>query len=318
MIDYVLASGCSNTEGHDRQHEHGGPVLRGTDNVWPGQLAKLLGVPFVNLARCGAGNKHIHESILNYLNTENNGRRPLVCAMWSHPDRFEFDNDLVIKPLHSYKYRHSTGAGALVNKFVKKIFDFDDPEKAAKDPYLKFWNESDMKLFADVWYDKLYAPYHAVRRTTSYWINIQETCKARNFPFLQIQGLPLWEFPENSEDIARFQKAFALGIMSSHGPYRKRNSLDEPLHFDFMRFWPNEFTETLNKRNFLFWKDHDWASFNSMPNRHFVAFEAMSSCVLTRQGNWDRFQDHTRHPNIDGHRWIAEELYNRYCELYKK
>jgi len=311
MIDYVLASGCSNTEGHEKQHVENGPVYKGTDNVWPGQLAKMLNVPFVNLARCGAGNRYIHDSIINYLNTQNNGRKPLVCAMWSHPDRFEFDQHTVIKPLHSYKYRNASSVGQTVNKFVKKIFDFDDPKAVDSNPYLKFWADPGMKMLADVWYDKLYAPYHAVRITTSYWINLQETCKARNIPFLQIQGLPLWEFPQSDQEITQFNNAMKLGVFGGHNPYKYNTT-----ELDFVECWPNEFTKMLSRKNFIFWTNADYYALKHKPNSHVVIYEAMLNSILTKQGNYDSLQDHTRHPNLDGHKWIAQQYHDRYKELY--
>lgn len=67
---------------------------------WPNCLAIWSGMNIKNLAVCGAGNKHIADSIILYLEKNKpNPKNTLVIAMWSGIDRINWIVDKTMMPV---------------------------------------------------------------------------------------------------------------------------------------------------------------------------------------------------------------------------
>lgn len=78
----LIACGCSFTYGQgllDCVGFNGGPGTQPSKYAWPQVCADVLGIPCVNIAECGLGNKHIAYRILNFDFEPGD----IVVVMWS-------------------------------------------------------------------------------------------------------------------------------------------------------------------------------------------------------------------------------------------
>jgi hypothetical protein len=83
----LIAIGCSYTEHNLSSIQT--PDFDYNFPRWPQHLADKLDMEYVNLGRCGAGNKYILSKIVDTVLTEKN--IGLVVVMWSQFQRLDFE-----------------------------------------------------------------------------------------------------------------------------------------------------------------------------------------------------------------------------------
>lgn len=87
-ISHIVANGCSFTWGAELENR--------STQAWPAILAKKLGVPLVNIARCGTGNGAIHRRTHEYfysdLNNDNNPFYVIGFSLFTRSETWTRDN----------------------------------------------------------------------------------------------------------------------------------------------------------------------------------------------------------------------------------
>ena len=99
QYNHLVVSGCSFTT-----NEH---VPDKSDWNWPNILAQDTGMTIHNLATAGAGNRHIAQSIMVYL--EKNQLpldQTMVMAMWSGVGRIDFTVSAELSPRNRYPWNY--------------------------------------------------------------------------------------------------------------------------------------------------------------------------------------------------------------------
>ena len=82
MKKILLVSGCSFTTRNYQSHHH--PEIDFTSyDKWPEMLAEKLNMQCVNLAKSGAGNEFISNTIIDYIETTDKSKIGLVIPAWS-------------------------------------------------------------------------------------------------------------------------------------------------------------------------------------------------------------------------------------------
>lgn len=151
MIKKILVSGCSFTE----------------SNSWANHLAKILNLNLINVAKAGAGNDYIGNSIIDELSTNQyTPKDTLVLVMWSGTGRKDLRTGIDYwNILNSYTYRSKTHtknfngnmdldkcyvfSGGLSNswttnndtkKLFQELYKSSDPFSLCKDSLVNFIN----------------------------------------------------------------------------------------------------------------------------------------------------------------------------------
>jgi hypothetical protein len=89
MKKILLVSGCSFTTRNYQSHHH--PEIDFTSyDKWPEMLAEKLNMQCVNLAKSGAGNEFISNTIIDYIETTDKSKIGLVIPAWSQCRRRDY------------------------------------------------------------------------------------------------------------------------------------------------------------------------------------------------------------------------------------
>ena len=88
MKKILLVSGCSFTTDNYESHHH--PEQDMSWDKWPKILAKMLDMDYINLAKSGAGNEYISNTIIDQIETMDKSKIGLVIPAWSQCRRRDF------------------------------------------------------------------------------------------------------------------------------------------------------------------------------------------------------------------------------------
>jgi len=89
MKKILLVSGCSFTTREYKSHQHPEKDFASYDK-WPEMLAEKLNMQCVNLAKSGAGNEFISNTIIDYIETTDKSKIGLVIPAWSQCRRRDY------------------------------------------------------------------------------------------------------------------------------------------------------------------------------------------------------------------------------------
>ena len=85
----LIVSGCSFTTREYESHHHPEKDFASYDK-WPEMLAEKLNMQCVNLAKSGAGNEYVSNSIIDYIEEANKSNIGLVIPAWSQCRRRDY------------------------------------------------------------------------------------------------------------------------------------------------------------------------------------------------------------------------------------
>lgn len=88
MKKILLVSGCSFTTDNYESHHH--PEEDMSWDKWPKILAKMLDMDYINLAKSGAGNEYISNTIIDEIETMDKSKIGLVIPAWSQCRRRDY------------------------------------------------------------------------------------------------------------------------------------------------------------------------------------------------------------------------------------
>ena len=88
MKKILLVSGCSFTTDNYESHHHPEEDFR--FDKWPKVLAKMLDMDYINLAKSGAGNEYIFNTIIDQIETMDKSKIGLVIPAWSQCRRRDY------------------------------------------------------------------------------------------------------------------------------------------------------------------------------------------------------------------------------------
>ena len=88
MKKILLVSGCSFTTDKYTSIQH--PEEDMSWDKWPKILAKMLNMDYVNLAKSGAGNEYISNTIIDQIETMDKSKIGLVIPAWSQCRRRDY------------------------------------------------------------------------------------------------------------------------------------------------------------------------------------------------------------------------------------
>ena len=282
MIDYVLASGCSWTEGYRTKGAPQPHVME--DEVWPAVLAKMLDVPYRNVGLCGQGNLHIYNSLNRELAKKDG--TPLVVPMWSECTRFAL-------PKNRKRYAvdandHPEDFGYEVIRHLDKRWDTPG----------QWWESKDRQLFLNIFVDLFSDIAFLLHQSYSWYLWLQNTCDAFGYPYLASQGLNIvaCNWPSEVGENTDFNAAFEWNI--KHGGVVEHIDTDT-----FINWAVPELKEDIDFT--------DWAELATSEPEEFWTHSGFEKDIYA-----NNFIDRSFHPTHEGHEWIAEQYYNRYKEIY--
>jgi hypothetical protein len=248
----LIAIGCSYTEHNLSSIQT--PDFDYNFPRWPQHLADKLDMEYVNLGRCGAGNKYILSKIVDTVLTEKN--IGLVVVMWSQFQRLDFEYS-------------STGWMHINLDIDQTKIDWDYKQKNFKE---------------------LHNPHSATQDALRTFILAEKLLK--DIPHLYIQGPSAVNY-YNTETL--------LTEVNYHNNSKRsagKSFLNSP-YFDYVE-------ENLSDK-FI-----GWPIFLGMGG--YDVDDILDKVDPERTQL--RISDVDSHPNGEGHKIIAQEIYNAYAKIY--
>ena len=272
MRKKMIVSGCSFTTNNYRSGAY--PNMDCSWPKWPELLGEKLNMDVVNLAFSGAGNRFILQTLTEAIERTPKEEIGLVLAAWSQANRDDWQE-------HFY-FNH----------------------KFSNEKHLKNfkWNNERTKRPGDVFF--------WVRETCLAYITLQNICKLYNLPYLQFQMISLFE-------------GWLAGLVKTENEIKK--NINNPNFTDRYEYrgdrkkdWKElvklllEYEQFIDTKNFL-----GWPHILKL-NGYTIEEKIIMKKKLLGDGEMDIVLNPNliiggidKHPNEEGHKKIAEFIYDR-------
>lgn len=294
---------------------------------WPDVIAERMGLEVVNLGMVGGSNSHIFNSIYDYISENGNEDIAMVACLWSAASRFgvphldeSYESRLVrerfFNPAMYYTDVHNNDDWAIKKTrisndthlvevpFVEHAPDNDLPVMIPGTN--KFVGPSRIRRHALFWQTLTISGFHNVEGllcdSLRYMHMLQEFLKSNHLPYIFSQGIPLITQPEcHSVSIDSTRKNddgtsnIIVRIQEKPNTYMPRIMMNTP-KFDL-----------IDEENFV-----GWPLIENIGGRcmHEYLHRMEKTNHQFRVGQWDD------HPNVEGHKLIADKIHEAIQEVY--
>lgn len=294
---------------------------------WPDVIAERMDLEVVNLGRIGGSNSHIFNSIYDYISERGHDDIALVACLWSAASRIglpnlneSFEDDLLrarfFNPTMYYSSIHHK-KGWVIQKtqiapdtyllelpFVEHDSDNDVPVRIPGTKIIV--GPSGVRRHALLWQILTIINRHNVEGllcdSIRYMHMLQEFLKSKQLPYMFSQGIPLIAQPDcHSVSIDSTRKNddgtsnIILRVQEKPNTYMPRIMMNTP-KFDL-----------IDEDNFVGWPLIENIGGRCM-HEHLHRLEKTKHQF--RVGRWDD------HPNVEGHKLIADKIHEAIQEAY--
>ena len=243
---------------------------------WPQHLADKLDMECVNLGQCGSGNKQILSKIINTVLTEKN--IGIVVVMWSQFQRLDFE--------------YSSTEWMQINLDLD-IDHLDDTHEFKLTKSLRDYKQKNFK--------ELHNPHSAIQDALRTFILAENLLK--DIPHLYIQG----------PDAVSFYRTKKLLTDDNYRESKKKRVYTGTF------FYPTSIIKLFFLSSYFDYVEKNLSEkFIGWPIMQELGGYSVTNILdkLDPERTQLRISKEDKHPNAEGHKIIAQEIYNAYEKVY--